>query len=321
VPAPTVRLAVSGDKPGPTETERRAKMLCAPSVRLAVCGPPDALAKGLTPAPDEQLPALLVSYYYLNQFVKNRARYHYRDWVMDSGAFSAHNSGKTIVLADYIAKCKEMAASDPKLTEIFALDVIGDATGVQSLKNCETMWKAGVQAIPTYHVGEPWANLLTMARDYPKIALGGMVGLRSTSKKNFVAECFQRVWPCKMHGFGVGSEDLIMAFPFHSVDATNWEMGPCAFGRWAAYGGNNLSIRGGQHNLRVEVEHYLRMEKRARGRWAREMQKLDEASVGQAPNVRLAWAAGAQARQLKTFASENAGRTRQDVALGDYAKK
>lgn len=300
--APTVRLAVGGQE-RTADSRQRVQAFTAPSVRLAVCGPPDALANGLCAAPDEQQPALLVSYVYLPQFLKNRARYFYRDWVMDSGAFSAHNSGKTIVLADYIKTCQQHLASDPKLTEVFGLDVIGDATGVQSLKNCETMWKAGVQAIPTFHVGEPWANLKTMARDYPKIALGGMVGLKAKAKFNFVAECFQRVWPCKMHGFGVGSEDLIMAFPFHSVDATNWEMGPCAFGRWAAYGGENLSIRGGKHNLRVEVEHYLRIEKRARERWAREMSKLDAASVGQAPNVRLAWAAGAQERQLKTFAA------------------
>lgn len=240
-------------------------------VRLAVCGPPDALAAGLA-GPDE--PALLVSYVYLKQFLKNRARYVYRDWVMDSGAFSAHHSGNVIVLQDFINTAKQHLATDPKLTEVFALDVIGDWRA--SLKNAEEMWRQGVKAIPTFHVGEPWSHLKHLAANYPKIALGGMVGLKATAKKQFIGECFGRVWPCKMHGFGVGSEDIIMSFPFHSVDATNWEMGPCAFGRWAAYGGANLSIRGGKHNLKAEVEHYLKIERNARQRWRKEMALLGE---------------------------------------------
>ena len=41
-------------------------------------------------------------------------------------AFSAHNSGRTIELAAYIEICKELIATDDKLVEVYALDVIGD---------------------------------------------------------------------------------------------------------------------------------------------------------------------------------------------------
>ena len=92
----------------------------APSVRLAHCGPPESLLAGLGHAPTGRLahkvngqgdrnlerfnpnaPALLVSYVYLEPFLKNQHRYCYRDWVLDSGAFSAHNSGTEIKLQDY----------------------------------------------------------------------------------------------------------------------------------------------------------------------------------------------------------------------------
>ena len=43
-------------------------------------------------------PALLVSFFYLNLFQDNRHQFHFRDWVLDSGAFSAHNSGVEINL-------------------------------------------------------------------------------------------------------------------------------------------------------------------------------------------------------------------------------
>ena len=53
---------------------------------------------------------------------------------------------------------------------------------------------------------------------------------------------------------------MMMKFPFHAVDATNWEIGPCKFGRWQSFG--NLSVRGSKQNLRAEVEWHLKLEQR-----------------------------------------------------------
>jgi hypothetical protein len=66
------------------------------------------------------------------------------------------------------------------------------------------------------------------------------------------------------------------------VDATNWEIGPCKFGRWQSYG--KMSVRGSKQNLRAEVEWYLALEQRARQRWKKEMAKL---AVTESPVVRL----------------------------------
>ncbi len=242
----------------------------APSVRLAVCGPPKALVKGLEPH-EEGLPALLVSYAYLAAFEKARQDYTFSDWVLDSGAFSAKNSGKEIKLQDYIDTCNRLA-SDKKLTEVFALDVIGDWKA--GLQNTKAMWKVGIQAIPCYHYGEPESLLKGLAKDYPKIALGGAVGMASAKKRAWAEQCFARVWPKKVHGFGFGSERAILGLPFHSVDATNWEAGPCRFGSWKTFG--KLSVRGSEHDLRSEVKWYLKLQQRARTRWAKEMGQLQK---------------------------------------------
>ena len=86
-----------------------------------------------------------------------------------------------------------------------------------------------------------------------------------------------------MHGFGFGSEKSVMLVPWHSVDATNWELGPCRFGRWQSFG--KMSVRGSKQNLRAEVEWHLDLERRARNRWAKEMAVLhthiDSLSVAQ----------------------------------------
>ena len=239
-------------------------------VRLAHVGPPEALIMGLSNP--ESKPALLVSYVYLEPFLKNRERYSYRDWVLDSGAFSAYNSGTEIDLQQFIDKCLELMEIDPTLTEIFALDVVGDHEA--SIKNCEEMWRQGVRAIPTYHLEEPTEALIHIAKNYEKIAVGGMTQLKGNTKLKFAEQCFSRVWPKKIHGFGVGNEKLIMALPWHSVDATNWELGPCKFGRWNTFG--NMSVRGSKQNLRAEVEWYLNLERRARKKWAKQMAELEE---------------------------------------------
>lgn len=297
--APSIRLAhihgAQGDnvllgRKGVKRLDEQRLQDVSPTVRLATTVAygsmsPEAYERHY--AARDNAPALLVSYVYLEPFLKNRHNYFYRDWVLDSGAFSAHNSGKEITLQSYIDTCQKLLSDDPTLTEIFALDVIGDWQA--SLKNCEEMWKQGIPAIPCYHVGEPESALLEMVKSYPKIALGGAVGYRGKDK--WAEQCFARIWPKKVHGFGFGGEKSIMALPWHSVDATNWEIGPCKFGRWNSFG--KMSVRGSKQNLRAEVEWYLALEQRARQKWRKQMLELETV----APSLRLAVDASAVSGQ------------------------
>jgi len=240
--------------------------------------------------PEHLAPSLLLSYHYYATCSEIIRDYVHRDWVLDSGAFSAMNSGAEIDLDAYIDFCKEVLAGPDPPVEVFALDVIGDAEGTR--RNTEKMWEAGVEAIPAYHVGEPEQYLIDYAATYPKIALGGVARLNSHRKHAWARECFARVWPKKIHGFGYGTERDVLGLPFHSTDSTNWEMGPCAFGRWKAYSGGDktgvrLNVRGSDHNLQGEVEWYLKLEQRARARWRTQMEELD-ALDEPSPSVRLA---------------------------------
>lgn len=282
---PNSRLSVTNDEM-PSKLGRYPEALAVPTIHLAhVPGAQgDNVLTGRNNSPkmgDRDRPALLISYYYLKQFLANQHRYHYRNWVMDSGAFSAYNSGAVIDLQAYIDCCKQLMATDPTLIEIYALDMIGDWR--ISLKNTEKMWRQGVPAIPCYHFGEPWDVLKSLARDYPKIALGG-VAVKKGGKNDWAGQCFARIWPKKIHGFAFGSEKAILLYPFHSTDATSWEIKPCRFGRWNAFGGQRVSVRGSSQNLRAEVLWYLELERKARERWKKEMALLE--TIG--PTVRLA---------------------------------
>jgi hypothetical protein len=265
--APTVRLAATCALMEHDNDDATADRY--PFHRKNVQTPTDTARKKL---PASRAPALLVSFFYLKNWLRNRHRYIIRDWVLDSGAFTALQQNIEIDLKDYIETCKRLIDEEEQLTEIYALDVIGDWR--KSLANTERMWKAGIPAIPCYHSGEPWDYLLGIAKDYPKIAIGGMVGMHGKKIITFADQCFARVWPKPIHGFGVGGRDLIQRLPWHSVDATNWELGPVGFGRWNAFG--HMSVRGSRQNLRAEVEFYLDLETRIRARWEREMAKLGD---------------------------------------------
>jgi hypothetical protein len=252
----------------PERVRYEGSLLDAPTIRLAHvvgCGQADrALVK------DCGKPALLCSFFYLKPWLKVYKTFRYSNWALDSGAFSAMNSGAQIDLDEYIETCQMLKKTDPTLVEIFALDVIGDWRA--TAKNVDKMWKAGVEAIPTFHPGAPWSELVRLAKTFPKIALGGLAKKRNNYKTAFIGHCFKRVWPAKIHGFAVAGESLVLGFPFHSVDSTSWELGPCGFGSWKSFG--RMSWRGSAQNLRTEIDWYLRLQEKARSRWAREMRLL-----------------------------------------------
>lgn len=213
--------------------------------------------------------ALLVSYFYRRDFERNRPA-NFRDYVLDSGAFSARSSGIEIDLAEFADYCLALRANDPKLVEVFSLDVIGDWRA--SAKNLLEMHARGVTgAIPTLHYGSPWGALDDMPPG--KIALGGMVGRPTPMLVRWLDQAFARVWPRQIHGFGVTSEKLLMKFPFHSVDSSSWELGP-AFGAWRAYGKLPKRPDARPSSVGAEVEYFLRLERKLQSRWAKMMEEI-----------------------------------------------
>jgi hypothetical protein len=211
----------------------------------------------------EEAVDMLVAYPVLDHFQKNREKINVRSWILDSGAFSVFNSGKTIKLEEYIAACREVQ-DDAKI--IFGLDVIGDAPATR--RNVEEMHAAGIDAVPTFHYGSPWEHLEWCAQ-FPRLALGGVARLKSIpTKVAWLSECFARVWPKKIHGFGIVGDDPTSRLPFTSVDASSW-MSPRMFGTWRSLMRTSaLRVYGvPADDMWSEVRYYLRLQERLESRW------------------------------------------------------
>jgi hypothetical protein len=243
-----------------------------PTIRLAIVS--NRATKGAFCEPNDpsELPSVLVSAAYLKNWNATRHQMHYKDWSLDSGAFTAEAAGKALDLSTYIDLCRRLLESDETLTEVFALDVIGDPW--QSMKNADAMWRAGIPAIPTYHYGSPIDGLVMLAQQYPKIALGGAAKLPKATKMKWAGACFKKLWksvgPVAVHGFGFGGS-YTEKFPWHSVDASSWEIRPAGFGSWVSHGGRLPRVVNGNMNLRTEVLAYMRMQRKARFQWRNDM--------------------------------------------------
>lgn len=257
-------------------------------------------------------PALLVSYVFLDAFLKNRNEDHYRDWVMDSGAFSALGKGETIDLHRFTDESGMLLQSDKKLKSVFALDVIGDPEASQ--RNAEYMHSQGVPAIPCETLGSPWHYLEGLSRSYDRIALGGMVargekgiGAKTSwsDRLRFLEGAFGRVWPKWIHGFGITDRRLLFAVPFAAVDSTSWFYRIRQFGGILGYPGLRApmikeSRSGSCAAVRCSLKSHLHLEQEVRSKFGKFLK-----GVSGSPFV-LRFATMASAEELG-FVGEAAG--------------
>lgn len=226
------------------------------------------------------LPSILVSFAYRKEWSAACELGYWREVVLDSGAFTAAKNNEKIDIVELAEWIKAERTRSPLVTEAFTLDVIGGSWR-ESLANTEQLWKMGVEVIPVYHVGEPTDVLKALARDYPKVALGGAVGYRH--KMEWAALCFREVWPKKLHGLGFG-QDSVMRLPFHTVDHSSWYFAPSAFGNYPSVGGKLATRNTKRLWLHREVTYQLDVEARARRFWSGRI----PADFGDAPSIRLA---------------------------------
>ena len=243
---------------------------------------------------DTDKPSILVSFASLTRFKASPECY--RDWVLDSGAYSVLTSGRKIDLSEYIEVCKrlQVGRDSSKLVEVFALDVIGDPE--RSARNVEIMVREGVRAIPTFHFGSQWSYLEELARKYEKIALGGLVArgagghgtrLSCKMKLKWLEQCFARIWPKWIHGFGCCDRRLLKRLPFVSVDSTTWFYVPCRYGA-IQFGGSyydpknsrisKLLPSAGENpiafasGVRIQIQWHLNLEQEVRSKFGRTLE-------------------------------------------------
>lgn len=148
--------------------------------------------------------------------------------MLDSGAYSAWRKKTTIDIDQYIDFVK-------RHSDVFEvcvnLDVIGD--GRKSYENWIYLRKAGVNAMPVFHIGtdEGWLHKYMRKCDY--VGIGAIANLSASRRfhgLNHVWKEFLSGSNVKVHGMGLTDTQWLVRYPWHSVDSVSPVL-------QAAYGG------------------------------------------------------------------------------------
>ncbi len=230
----------------------------------------------------KRVPSCLVSFAHLRSDQIPLAGDGFDEWVLDSGAYSALNSGVKITNEDFISFAKRAVAHDPRLHTVFALDVIGKPEA--SMLNALAAKAAGLKVVPTWHAGEPIEFAVEMAKQFERVALGGLVARRegnrsqlldAKTKRHHCEKFFCAVWPKWIHGFGCTSEELMSALPFAAVDSTTWALRPSMYGSWKTFGRLPVKVtKELRPALQAEALWFMNREAFHDAQWRRELNKI-----------------------------------------------
>lgn len=150
------------------------------------------------------------------------------DVLIDSGAFSVWNSGKTINIEDYISFCKKL----PERWWFINLDIIppNNASEEEIEQCCKKSFENYLylkqhlkNVLPVYHHGEDikWLHKYIEYTDYVGV---GLNKVSEKKKRAFFKEIFNITTDkIKVHAMGYSSFPGLTMFPFYSVDSISFK--------------------------------------------------------------------------------------------------
>lgn len=190
---------------------------------------------------DIKAPNILISFAYSK--IISDLRYEPEYLILDSGAFTAWNSGTQV---DIEAYANWALANQSKAKKVVAvnLDVIPGEAGrtstrqerldgmKQSLINADYLRSRGLEVMEVYHQDEPLVFLDTLLDRLPVDGILGISPRNDVSLKSriewqqLVLRHFYKRFGVeklpKTHGLAVTSFDAMKAFPYYSVDSSTW---------------------------------------------------------------------------------------------------
>lgn len=189
---------------------------------------------------------LLQSFFYRNA-EKEKLIPYFRNYILDSGAFTFFTSGKHIDWDFYVANYCEFIKLY-NVDKFFELDIdalIGYEKVKQIRKTIEQ--KTGKQPIPVWHQNRGKEEFVNMCKEYSYVAIGGLVGAGGQQ-----GEYNRKYWKyfswfietahsygAKIHALGFTATSALKKYHFDSVDSSAWTTGN-RYGGIYKFTGNNI---------------------------------------------------------------------------------
>lgn len=168
--------------------------------------------------PDNLLASFL---YFRNMNLKEyfkKIGYVPKNFMLDSGAFSAFTTGRNISLIDYMNYIDEYRMW---IKYYISLDVIGDPE--MTLDYYRIMKKKGYDPIPVFHYGAEEKYLAEYASQTDYIALGATVPILNKAKvAQWIRDIQIRYPSIRLHLLGCNSNEVIRMTGIESCDSATW---------------------------------------------------------------------------------------------------
>lgn len=227
----------STSKPRASRSNPLPVRLYLVTTHRAIDGPPSVLRQ-------VRWPCTLLSYAYAEV-----ERYLSQAWgehshiLIDSGAFTAHTSGRLItpeMYCEWALRFQHRWGTRVGSIEFMSLDVIGDQEA--SWRNFYQLRTQGLAAIPiiTAHVDLEHLDR-ALLEGQERIALGGLVPMarHRQALSAWLDACFARLWRWhqktgkmpRVHLLGIASEWALLRYPCASADSSGWAS-PIRQGKW-----------------------------------------------------------------------------------------
>ena len=173
--------------------------------------------------------------------------------IIDSGAFSVWNSGRSMNRGDLLKFYQAIKAIRPN-TNFINLDVIPGSKGKkpttkQSKDACEAGWqnflwfkKQGFTTLPVFHEDDDWDYLYKMMKETDFICISPANDSTTTTRMKWLDKVYSILKAdYKTHGLAATALPLLKRYPFYSVDSINWKSA-CMFAHSKSDNGNKQQV-------------------------------------------------------------------------------
>ena len=195
---------------------------------------------------------VLESFYYANQKTEQYIPF-FKDFLLDSGAFTFFSAGKKVDWDDYVDRYAAFIVKN-NIKKFFELDIdklVGYQKVLDLRKRLETI--TGRKCIPVWHKSRGKEEFLQMCNEYKYVAVGGIVSKEITKDQYdlftwLVNEAHKR--GCKVHGLGFTNLEGMVKYHFDTVDSTSWTTGN-RFGAVYRFNGKTMEKFGKKKGERI----------------------------------------------------------------------
>lgn len=201
--------------------------------------------------------SILGSYYNISH--RNKKLYttiipYFKDFMLDSGAFSFMSSQKVNINWDEYLEGYAGYITETQTRKYFELD-IDLLVGYEKVKEYRARLEAltGIPSIPVWHRSRGQDEFLRLCDEYSYVAVGGIAikHIRLDEYKYFttlIQEAHRR--NCKIHALGFTHLTEGRKYHFDSVDSSSWTSGG-RYGTVYVYSNGRMRMQKRKENMRV----------------------------------------------------------------------